>query len=70
MTSDRPVASDLSYEVLQARRLRSELSAKVADDRCLPLHLLPQRALQARRWVADPDMGQPEWPVHVHIRKG
>jgi hypothetical protein len=66
-------ASDLSYQVLERRRLRNELTAKVSDDRRLPVHLLPQIAIDGRRWVADPDMGQPEvetFPVHVHVRKG
>jgi hypothetical protein len=66
-------ASDLSYQVLERRRLRNELTAKVSDDRYLPAHLLPQIAIDGRRWVADPDMGQPEgeeFPAHVRVRKG
>jgi hypothetical protein len=64
-------ASDLSYECLQARRLRAEPPPKLADDRRLPVHLLPQIAIHGRAFVADPDFDQPEtWPAHVHIRKG
>jgi hypothetical protein len=68
---DIPIASDLSFEVLQARRLRNELTPKVADDRCLPVNLLPQIAFYGRSFVADPDFDQPEtWPAHVRVQKG
>jgi hypothetical protein len=66
-------ASDLSQQVLERRRLRNELTAKVTDDRCLPVHLLPQIAIDGRRFVADPDWGQPEgesFPAHVRVQKG
>jgi hypothetical protein len=55
-----PIGTRLSYEVLQRRRERNELAAKVANDRYLSPHLLQQLAIDGRSFVADPDWGQPE----------
>jgi hypothetical protein len=72
---DSQIASDLSYEVFQLRRLRGELTPTVADSRALPLHLLPSRVSQRDGFIADraaildSDQGEvtPTW--HVHGRR-
>ena len=57
---DRPIASDLSYEVSQLRRLRGELSPQCADTLALSLHLLASVPVERRAFIGDPESGQPE----------
>jgi hypothetical protein len=50
--NSQPIASDLSYECLQLRRLRGELGAQSFDSTNRPLN----RVSGYRQFIADPDM--------------
>lgn len=76
-----PIASDLSYLVLQKRRERGELGACRLDSTNQRLHAIPSLVVNRRRFIADVDeflvdAGQsgrvdtvtPSW--HFHGRKG
>ena len=72
LTPDRPIASDLSYEVTQLRRLRGELQPCALDSTNSRLHPLPSQIAQREAFIADRDAITddtliPTW--HVHRRK-
>lgn len=50
---DRPVSSDRSYEVFQARRLRAELGACALDSQNLRLHGIPSAVVQREAFIGD-----------------
>ena len=49
----RAIASDLSYQVLQARRLRGELGPCALDSTNLRLHNIPCAVVQREAFAAD-----------------
>lgn len=50
---DRPIASDLSYQVFEARRLRGELASCALDSSNRRLYALPSQSVQREAFVAD-----------------
>lgn len=55
MNSQTPIASDLSYFVLQKRRERGELHACGLDSSNQRLHAIPSLLANRRRFIADVD---------------
>ncbi len=53
--NSEPIASDLSYLVLQKRRERGELGAGVLNSRNERLYAIPSLIAHRRRFIADPD---------------
>ena len=55
MASTHAIASDLSYEVFQRRRLRGELTPCALDSANRRLHPLPSEVVQREAFIADRD---------------
>ena len=69
--SDRPVASDLSFEVMQLRARRFELGTPKLDSTNQKLHPIPCALVQREAFIADRVAGvsEAEWDVIRQQRK-
>ena len=65
---DRPIASDLSQQVLQMRRLRGELGPCQLDSTNRTLYALPCVVVQREAFIADRQtvLDGFKWEGHVH----
>jgi len=60
--TDRPIASDLSYFVLQQRRQRNEFGASALDSVNQRLYAIPSLLANRRAFIADPDQDTADGP--------
>jgi hypothetical protein len=68
---ETPLASDLSQQVLQLRRLRGELSAPELDSTNRRLHGLPSQLVQRESFIASRETVHTEiaWEVQRQQRR-
>lgn len=70
MTS-QPIASDLSYFVLQKRRQAGELSLRGCDCTAQPLYPVPSFVAHRRQFIADVEEGtDAACPVPLSVAQG
>ena len=66
---DRPLASDLSYEIFQLRRLRGELTAPALDSQNRRLYAIPCAIVQREAFISSRPTGVSEAEWHIERQR-